>query len=218
MRKFIHYDIPGIKRIDGGPAGRLYETPDGNRYPSVTTVVGAIGDKSYLEEWRDRVGHNEAAKITKRSANRGTLLHTCCERYLLGEVLTFDMFHQTEKEMFSYFLPVLNSIDEIHAMETQLYSDKLRVAGTVDLIAVEGGALKVLDWKNARYPKAKEDIPGYFAQMAAYAYMFWERTGVAVSRIKVVISVEDHGLVTYEEDVRDHLPVFIDARKKFDEN
>lgn len=217
MLPFIQYDIPRIRRIDGRPEGRLYETPGGNLYPSVTTIVGSIGDKSYLDEWRATVGNDVADKITKDAARRGTFLHSCCENWLQGLPVKFDMFQHIEKEMFGYFLPVLQSIEEVHAMETTLWSDKLRCAGTVDLIAKHKGQMKVLDWKNARRFKSKEDIPNYFAQMAAYAYMFYERTGVAISRIMVVISVEDYGLVTYEEDVRDHLPVFVKARKAFDE-
>jgi hypothetical protein len=218
LPKFIHYDIPSIKRIDGGPQGRLYETPDGKLYPSVTTVVGSIGDKSYLQEWRAKVGDAVADEITQAAARRGTLLHERCEQYLLGQPVKFDMFQHIEKEMFSYLIPVLTSIEEVHAMETTLWSDKIKVAGTVDLIAKQNGELKVVDWKNSRRYNAKADIPGYFAQMAAYAYMFWERTGIAIPKIMVVITVEDYGLVVYEEDVRDHLPVFIDARRKFDEN
>lgn len=215
MPTFIDYGIPKIKRIDGRPEGRLYETPSGNLYPSVTTVVGSIGDKSYLDEWRAKVGHDVADKITKDASTRGTLLHDRCEKFLLGQPVKFDIFQHIEKEMFGYFLPVLKSIEEIHAMETTLWSDKLRVAGTVDLIARENGVLKVFDWKNSRRFKSREDIPGYFAQMAAYAYLFWERTGVAIRFIKVVIAVEDYGLVVYEEEVKDHLPIFVEARRQF---
>ena len=216
MPNFIHYDIPKIKRIDGRPEGRLYETPDGNLYPSVTTVVGSIGDKSYLADWRAKVGDDVANKITQAAAARGTLIHSCCENWLLGQPVKFDIFQHVEKEMFENLLPVLESIETVHAMETTLWSDKIRVAGTVDLIAMHQGKLKVIDWKNSRQFKSREDIPGYFAQMAAYAFMFWERTGVALGDIMVAITVEDYGLVTYEESVRDHLPVFIEARKQFD--
>jgi genome maintenance exonuclease 1 len=216
MPTFIDYGIPKIKRIDGLPQGRLYETPSGVRYPSVTTVVGSIGDKSYLIEWRAKVGDAVANKITQDASRRGTLLHERCENFLLGQPVEFTIYQHIEREMFSYFLPVLKSIEEIHALETTLWSDKIKVAGTVDLIAKHDGVLKVIDWKNARRYKSKEEIPGYFAQMAAYAYMFYERTGVVIPRIMVVITVEDYGLVTYEEDVRDHLPVFLSARKQFD--
>ena len=166
MPKFIHYDIPRIRRIDGRPEGRLYETPNGSLYPSVTTIVGSIGDKSYLNEWRAKVGEEVADKITQAAAKRGTLIHSCCEAWLLGQPIKFDIFQHIEKEMFEYLLPVLNEIEEVHALETTLWSDKLKCAGTVDLIAKHKGKIKVIDWKNSRQVKSKEDIPGYFAQMA----------------------------------------------------
>lgn len=216
MPNFIHYDIPRIRRIDGRPEGRLYETPDGNLYPSVTTIVGSIGDKSYLENWRAEVGEAVADKITQDAAKRGTFIHSCCEAWIQGHPVKFDPFQHIEKEMFGYLLPVLKEIEEVHALETTLWSDKLRCAGTVDLIAKHKGRLKVIDWKNSRRFKSKEEIPGYFAQMAAYGYMFWERTGIAISTIMVAITVEDYGLLVYEEDIRTHMPAFVEARKQFD--
>lgn len=217
MRRFVNYHIPPIKRIDGLPEGRLYETPSGKRYPSVTNIVGSIGDKSYLEEWRNKVGSEVADKITSDAARRGSFIHQCCENYLLGKPNTFNMFQHTERDMFEALLPVLEGIGDVHALETPLWSDKLQCAGTVDLIAVHDGKLKVIDWKNSRRFRDKKDIPGYFAQMAAYAYMFWERTGVAISSIMVAITVEEYGLLCYNEDVREHLKVFHQARQNFRE-
>ena len=211
---FLNYNIPKIERHDS-PSGRRYKTPEGNFYPSVTTIVGSIGDKTYIEEWREKVGAEFADKYTKESADRGTLIHQCCEDYLLGKKPKFDMFQRTESDMFNHLLPILDSIEEVHAMETTLWSDKLKCAGTVDLIAKHHGELKVIDWKNSRRYKDKEDIPGYFAQMAAYSAMFWERTNIPIRKIMVAITVEDYGLLTYEEDVRNHLSVFINARKQY---
>lgn len=215
MKNFIHHDIPLIERIDGGPTGRLYQVPNGNKYPSVSTVVGFVGDKTYLEEWRKKVGNEVADKISKAAADRGTLIHDNCERFLLGKPLKFTLFQHVEKGMFDWLLPVLNDVDNIHGLETQLYSDKLEVAGTVDLIGEHQGKIKVIDWKNSRRFKTKEEIPGYFAQMAAYAYMFWERTGIPISDMMVAMTVEDYGLLTFDEKVKDHLPVFIQARNEF---
>lgn len=215
MKTFIDHDLPRLRRIDGLPQGRMYETPSGDHYPSVTTVVGSIGDKSFLVEWRAKVGEAVADKITQDAANRGTLIHDRCEQYLKGLPVKFTIFQHVEKEMFEWLLPVLEEVDFIHAMETQLYSDKLKVAGTVDLIAMYKGEMAVIDWKNSRRPKLAADIPGYFAQCAAYAFMFWERTGILVKKIIIAMTVEDYGLMVFNVDVKDHLPVFIEARNQF---
>ena len=61
--KFIYEPI---KRVDT-PEGRRYATPDGQKLPSVTTVLSAttpIEKKQALNEWRNKVGHKKAQEIT----------------------------------------------------------------------------------------------------------------------------------------------------------
>lgn len=213
--KHIHYDIPKLTRIDVPDSPRLYQTPEGNCYPSVTSIVGSIG-ADYIKSWRDKVGHEVADGISRRAANRGTLIHENCELYLQGKPLTFGMFHGTESTMFKQLIPVLDSITEIHALETQLYSDRLQCAGTVDLICRDtGNELMVLDWKTSNRYKTADDISGYFMQCSAYAYMFYERTGVAIKRIKVVMTTEEFGLLLFEENVQTWLPKFIQVRQSY---
>jgi len=50
-------------------------------YPSITTVLGETSDKSGLEDWRNKVGHEEADRISKLSMNRGTIMHRLIELY-----------------------------------------------------------------------------------------------------------------------------------------
>ena len=81
MFNHIECEIPDLIKVTGEDGKRYYTTPDGDRFPSVTTVLGAK-PKPYLQEWRNRVGEQEANRITKISSGRGTNLHTLCERYL----------------------------------------------------------------------------------------------------------------------------------------
>ena len=81
-----------LNRIDGETA-RLYETSTGERYPSVTTVLGKMTDKTALNEWRKRVGDEEANRVSARAASRGTSIHTMCEKYILGEEIDTSMPH-----------------------------------------------------------------------------------------------------------------------------
>ena len=58
------------------PTGRTYTTPEGKKYPSVTTVLGASEDsKDGLNAWRQRIGEEEADKITRQAGARGTAVH-----------------------------------------------------------------------------------------------------------------------------------------------
>lgn len=212
MKKFIDHKIPAIERIDSS-TGRLYKTPEGNFYPSVTGIVGSYLDNSWLNEWIEKVGKETTDAITKEAADRGTFLHLCCEKYLKEEKITFHFLQHLEKEMFGYFKPVLQEVDNIHGLELPLWSDKLKCAGTVDLIAEYRGKTRIIDWKNATRYKSKDEIPGYFMQMSAYAAMFYERTSIKINDLMVVISTKDYGLVVHEEKTSEWLSEFIKARK-----
>jgi genome maintenance exonuclease 1 len=186
MRNFIYYDFPKLERVttDGM---RLYNTPSGKPYPSVTTVTGLHNAKG-IAEWRRRVGEEEANRISTRASSRGTRIHKYCEDYLRGNIFEADMF---DLEMFNSIKPQLDQIDNIHCLETPLYSDFLQVAGTVDCIAEFQGKLSVIDFKTASKPKDRDDIYNYFMQTAAYAVAFEERTGIPIGRLVIIMAVEN---------------------------
>ena len=51
---------------------RFYETPDGNLYPSITTVL-SVRNKKGLFEWRKRVGDEFRCNyVIRRVGNRGS--------------------------------------------------------------------------------------------------------------------------------------------------
>jgi len=209
--KFIPHDIPFIDQVNG-PEGRRYQTPEGNLYPSVTTVLGSASNK-YLEEWRLRVGEAEADKISAKACARGTKIHEACEWYLLGKSPMFSAYQQDSREMFLNMRPYLDRFTEIHALEKRMWSDQLRVAGTVDCIARIGNCIYVIDFKTSGRFKARADIDSYFIQAAVYAVMFYERTGIVISKTKILISTQDNGVLEYDDEVKPWIPAFIELRK-----
>jgi hypothetical protein len=215
MPKFFNYDIPVIEQINSA-TGRRYSTPEGKMYPSVTSVLSAE-ENPHLKAWRARVGEKEADRISKQATTKGSKVHEACEDYLQGKTTEWGLRESEAKEAFSVFIPVLESIDEVHAIETRMWSDKLEVAGTVDLIARIDGELTVADWKTSSRYKRKEDIPDYFKQMASYSVMFYERTGIAIPNMIVLMTVPEIGLLTFKEKVKDWVPEFVKARKRFKE-
>ena len=174
-----------ITREDGV---RFYQTPSGNRYPSITTILSAQS-KQVILEWRKKVGEEQANKISKAAASRGTKLHTHVENYL-NNVNAIDEMSFIQKELFTSILPELHKINNIHVQEQKLYSDYLRLAGTVDCIGEYEGKLSVIDFKTSGKLKKKEWISSYFMQCAAYAIMYEERTGVPINKLVVLIAVE----------------------------
>jgi len=187
MRNFIHYDFPKLERITSSDGIRLYNTPSGKSYPSVTTITGLHSAKG-IAEWRRRVGEEEANRISGKASARGTRIHKYCEDYLRGNLFEADMF---DLEMFNSIKLWLDDIDNIHCLETPLYSDFLQVAGTVDCIADFQGKLSVIDFKTSSKPKDRDDIYNYFMQTAAYAVAFEERTGIPIGRLVIIMAVNN---------------------------
>jgi ATP-dependent exoDNAse (exonuclease V) beta subunit len=182
------------------PTGRIYQTPDGKLYPSVTTVLAQHG-KQAITEWRQRVGEEEANKISRQSATRGTKFHNMAEKYLRNE-LHQEKFSLLDREIFELAKPELHNIDNIRALEVPLYSHHLRLAGRVDCIGEYKGKLSIIDFKTARREKEESYIQHYYMQAAAYAIMFEERTNIPINNLTIIIAVDD-GFVQVFQSKRD---------------
>jgi len=188
-----HIDLPKAKQINTS-LGRRYSTPDGNVYPSITTVLGSQPEKQKsLAEWRARVGEEEARKITTQSARRGTELHNLMEKYILGDEIDVKKIIPTT---LARFRPVQKCLDEnlqlVYASETPMFSDILRIAGTADLICEWNGEVTVIDFKTARKMKTADMITDYFVQATAYSIMFEEHTGIECHHFAIIM-VSDEG-------------------------
>jgi len=211
MFNHIHHDIAKLRRVDS-PAGRVYQTPSGRAYPSVTAVTGLHG-KDAIMAWRKRVGEEEANRVSLRATTRGTRVHSLCEDYISNKPVTADLFDQ---EAWQSLVPELDKINNIHCLETQLYSDHLEVAGTVDCIAEYNGKVSVIDFKTSKRVKKKSDIHSYFMQTSAYAVMFEERTGIPVSRLVILMTVDDEPEASVFVEKRDDwIDQFIDLREAY---
>lgn len=177
-----------LNRIDGET--RKYETPDGKKYPSITTVLSKTKDLSHLMEWKNRVGEKEAAKITSKATRRGTKLHQIVEEYLMDNPLpTLDF---DDKFRWNAFKPLVDRVSDVKLLEGPLYSDVLRTAGTVDCVASFDGVPSIIDWKTSSTIKKKEWIEDYFLQLSFYALAFEERYSITCPQI-VVCMVSDEG-------------------------
>ncbi len=212
MKKFNHVpvDLQDIKARNKDGT-RLYETPDGNMYPSITTVL-SVRNKQGLFEWRKRVGNDVANYIARTAAARGTAVHHMCEDYLNNE----DMEKHKEK-----FLPhalftqlrdnLLNRVDNIRSQEAGLYSDKYGVAGRVDCIAEFDGVLSIIDFKTSTKERQDSYNESYYIQASAYAEMFEERTGIEINQICILVVTADGVCQEFVKDKKDYLPLLTDS-------
>jgi len=188
--------------------GRVYYTPSGKAYPSVTTVLGSLS-KEGIEAWRKKIGEEEANKISGRASRRGEALHLACEKYLLNE-MDFKMKQKLMpniKELFLQLQPYLDTnIGDIYSIEQPLYSDNLKIAGRVDCIAEWDNEIAVIDFKTSTKEKLEGYIQNYFQQCTCYAEMFEEITGKPIDRIVVVIAVEDGQSQVFVRSKKAYLP------------
>ena len=164
------YNYADLKKQDG--ATRLYLTPDGESLPSVTSILGKTKDKSFLKQWRARVGEKNAEKIIADSAQIGTALHLYIEHYVNEHAykdLT-DIGIQARKmaQVIIDHDQGLKKVSEIWGSEVHLYYPG-KYAGTTDMIGVYDGRPTIIDFKQTNRPKKREWVQDYLMQLAAYA-------------------------------------------------
>lgn len=188
--KFTHVHVDGYtdlstETIDGK---RHYVTPSGNKYPSVTTVLGAK-PKKWLHEWRARVGDEEANRVSRRASSHGTLVHSMLEDYLNNKDPDSKGNLIAEQAAGSLF-PILDKqLDNIRFQECALFSDMLHLAGRVDCVGEWDGSLSIIDFKTASNFKEESDILDYFIQCTMYAIMYEDMFGEKIDNIVVLIAV-----------------------------
>lgn len=215
MFKLDLIELPKLVRNDGEI--RTYQSPTGQSYPSVTTVLSKTKDMSHLNAWRDRMGHDVADEITRKAASRGTATHLLCEKLVLNQEydlreempISVHLFKQLEKFLVA-------NVDDIRSSEGTLYSHKLKVAGSVDLVASYRGQPAIVDFKTSTRLKKPEWIEDYFMQVAMYSYMFYEMTQLHHPKLVVAIAVEEENEPQiFEEDVNDWIDKAAKRCKQF---
>ena len=201
---------------------RYYQVDDQVLYPSVTSVISFINRKKFAS-WRARVGEEEANRKTKHATTRGTRLHKVWEVYINNgdykslpewDIPLIQMMFQASK------FSLDTRLDNIVAQETTMKSDRLCLAGTVDLICEFDGELAIVDFKTSAKEKPEEWLEDYFVQLSAYWAMFSERTGVVPKKLVVFLVgengdvqiVERRNIMKYLETLRDYANQFVKHR------
>ena len=213
---FIHENVLGdielsTTNINGK---RCYITPDGQNYPSITTVLSEY-KKEGIIAWRKRVGEQEANKISTKASRRGTKVHKLCEDYLNNE-LSFKDFTPDNVEMFKGIQPFLNEIEIVYAQERTLYSHHLKTAGRVDCVGKFRGKDFIIDFKTSNKPKKWEWIDNYFMQGAGYSVMWEEMTKMPIPNIAIIIAVADDEPQVFLEKRDNCIEKFIEVRNNYD--
>ncbi len=192
---FQHQLLPRLelecKTINGG---HYYITPAG-RYPSVTTVIDNLKDKTYLKLWRERIGDAAADKIVQESRKHGNKIHSLCEEYLLNIIPSFFMEPAlAEAKEFHQIRSLLdNNVEIVYGVELNVWSPLLKTAGTTDAVVKWQGENTILDFKTSRKPidRGSEKIRLYKLQTVIYSIMVEEQYNMEVPYSCIIIIVKD---------------------------
>lgn len=169
--------------------GRYYNIDD-DWFPSITTLLGATGDKEWLTDWKNMLGPKKADKESKRCADRGTAVHDLCEKYLNNNEDFKDDHHIENIKLFNKLKMKLKNIDNILAQEIALYSKRLGIAGRTDCIAEYNGELSIIDFKTSNNVKTIDMVEDYKLQCAFYAIAFTEMYNIPITKLVILIAVE----------------------------
>jgi genome maintenance exonuclease 1 len=215
MFKHIELNLPQLERetIDGV---RYYKVPDEDqllKLVSITSVTSHI-NREIFDNWRKKIGEDEAQKITKAATSRGTDFHSLTENHLKNQDL--PPVAPMADFLFKISKTELKCINNIYALEGSLYSKVLGIAGTVDCIAEYNGELAIIDFKTSKKPKPRKWIEHYFVQCMAYGCMLYELTGISVKKLVIIMACENGECVVYEErDKSKYIKLLTEYIRKF---
>ncbi|MGI0076852.1 MAG: exonuclease [Nitrosopumilaceae archaeon] len=198
------HTFPKLQRVHLGNK-RWYITPEGKKYPSMTTILDDQ-PKPWLNKWRKKIGEAEARQITKDAADRGTGVHKIIEDYLHNREDYTKGHCPYYVKSFNQIKPFVNRINNIVGIEMGLFSNELKVAGTLDCVAEYEGTLSVIDFKGSLKKKTKSQVTDYFIQCTGYSLLFEERCNRAIDNLVIIMCVDETSIpVVFQEKADKYL-------------
>jgi len=202
---FVHEPLPIVNLHAVETDGKRFYDVDGELYPSVTTVLSSF-TKQGIIEWRNRVGEEEANRVTKAATSRGTKVHLMCEDYVANKPDYKKDRMPTTVELFNQIKPYLDAnVNKVYSIEGGLYSKVLKSAGRCDLICQVNGENAIIDYKTSSKHKPEDWIKNYFLQETAYAMMVYELHNISIKKIITLIATEEQGLQVVEKKPKDYI-------------
>lgn len=198
---------------------RWYQTPAGNWYPSITTVLSHTGDKGQLGAWKLMIGEREASRLTKIATERGTAVHDMVEKVIKNQPNPTDGHTREHIQAFNKLKLFLKKINNVRCQESALYSDVLRVAGRVDLIADFQGILSVIDFKTSTKSKMDDRLLDYYIQETFYALAYTEMYGDDITNIVTMMSVDSEVVpLIKRKTIHNYIGMLVSRIREFEKN
>lgn len=195
--------------------GHWYKTKFDTIYPSISTILSATSSdekQNSLNVWRENEPAHEY--ITAQAQDIGTQSHKIIENYL-SNCLSLEKFDLLPIAHFNNLKPYLENISNVASIEQRMYSDKLKVAGTSDLIAQYNGELSIIDYKTKRKPQMDEYMYEYYLQTTCYAQMFHEVTGRKINQVVILVSSEKNTRQEFIKSCDDYIEPLHERIEKY---
>lgn len=196
----IDYSILPAVTVSYTNEKRFYNTPKGS-FPSVTSILSATNESEGLLKWRNKVGEEEAKRIMKEAASRGTLVHKYVEDYF-NKNLDLEVFNKEATDVKhlsnSIIEYVLKNNITILGQEIALWHDELKYAGRCDATGIYNDEFILLDWKTSSKLKRVDWITDYFLQCTAYCLAHNRLLNTKIKKFRIVIGIEDKPVQVFE--------------------
>lgn len=214
---FQHTNCPKYQALtrENTNTGRWYNIPTGEKYASITNVLG-YGDKPWLDAWIRNIGKEKAEAEKNRCADRGTAVHLMAERYLNNDPNVTKDQSKFDIQLFNKLSYSLDKINNIRAQEIPMYSRQLQIAGTCDCVAEYNGILSIIDFKTSTKIKTKDMVTDYFMQAAGYSIMYFEMFNVYINQGVIMIATEKGLFPTvFTINIEDYIEPLCEKINKF---
>ena len=203
----IDYGVCGAVTATTSDSGRVYHTPDGD-FPSVTTILRATDDDTWLARWRDRVGAAEAGRIQQASADRGTLVHGYLERAWNGGDISEDIANQSpevETMTLGLLAAMSGNVTATYTQELAVWNRDMGYAGRLDFVGEWNGAPAVIEFKTSNRRKYGMAAENCSLQATAYALAHNALFGTGIETIVTLVAVVDGNVQVIEDRTENNL-------------
>ena len=195
MKKINEFYYPtSFIRSDTEGKGRTYDVKDQIALASVTTILGDTKDKSFLKDWKKRVGEEKAKKIVAEASKRGTSMHHIIEGWVSGQQhLDLTPIGQNAHSMAKQIIKngLEDRLEGYYGIEALMYYPGL-YAGSADLVGLHEGEIAIIDFKQTNKPKREEWIEDYFLQLSAYAMAHDYVYGTSIDKAVIMMCSVDN--------------------------
>lgn len=110
---------------------------NGQKWPSVTQIIERVLHNPSLANWREHVGEELAASISRRAAMHGTLIHELAAQHAEGEFyipFTDVLDEEGEKQIAAFREWMDKHVQDVILVERFVAHERYRYAGQLDLL------------------------------------------------------------------------------------